>query len=59
MNFINKTILISLLLISFSCNKESSIKMDNGLIIEETPNDIYIPTEGITILSWTNDNYKD
>ena len=35
MNFINKTILISLLLISFSCNKESSIKMDNGLIIEE------------------------
>ena len=36
MNFINKTILLSLVLVCFSCEKKgNTLKMDNGLIIEE------------------------
>ena len=35
MNNMYKTILLFILLISFSCEKENSIKMENGLIIED------------------------
>ena len=36
MNFIKKTILLSLVLVCFSCEKKgNAIKMENGLIIEE------------------------
>ena len=35
MNNMYKTILLLILLISFSCVKENSIKMGNGLIIED------------------------
>ncbi len=36
MNFINKTILLSLVLVCFNCDKKgNTLKMDNGLIIEE------------------------